>query len=44
MKHMVKLCVCGSIIALIFLFLIMTGVWTMPYRMKNVSDKNKLGI
>tara|TARA_B100000989_G_C19369860_1_gene396884 strand:- start:64 stop:198 length:135 start_codon:yes stop_codon:yes gene_type:complete len=38
-----KLCVCGSVFALIFLLLIMIGVWTMPYRMKKVSDKNPLG-
>ena len=38
------MCVCGSIIALIFLLLVVIGVWTMPLRMKKVSDKDPLGI
>ena len=44
MKNMIHLCVCGTSIALILLFLIVIGVWTMPYRMKKVTENNKLGI
>jgi hypothetical protein len=40
----IKLCVCGSILALLFLCLIMIGVWTMPYRMNTVTPDNKLGL
>jgi len=45
MNKIDKYCICGgSILALILLFLVMLGVWSMPYRMKKVSENNPLGI
>ena len=44
MKNISKLCICGSVLAIILLFLVMIGVWTMPYRMKKVSEDNILGV